>query len=423
MCRYYVATLVAVALVGGCSRHGGQQANPDLGPEGTPFEGLVIGRPVTHGNLAIFPIVSKTARTADRYITLDEGLAAGTVKIVEVGTAAAQINPPGNRPDDAQAAPVVSTAVDEDPFGDAQAQSGTERAGEVNRLMVLNTSGRPLYLMPGEVISGGNQDRTIGEELVIESTDKPVPIDVFCVEHARWSSRSVEAMHQLLADLSAHDYDVPVAYPAADMLTAKEATKGRFVAGAGQASKDLRLAIQQSEDQGKVWDEVAQLNSLVGSETETGTFVAAYASDDVNQRLKPFVQHLIAVGDTKRIVGVAVCVNGKMCSADVFESTPLFRKFWPKLLKSYALDAIAENDAPQTEPCSLERCVAFLKETAEAAPETKTADNGRHDRRETDGAISFSYYNGPEATAAGQPAGGMGGGMMGGQVHSGVLAK
>jgi hypothetical protein len=36
---------------------------------------------------------------------------------------------------------------------------------------------------------------------------------------------------------------------------------------------------------------------------------------------------------------LVVAVNGKVESLDVFQSTPQFRNLWPKLLKSYALDA------------------------------------------------------------------------------------
>ena len=49
-------------------------------------------------------------------------------------------------------------------------------------------------------------------------------------------------------------------------------------------------------------------------------------------------------------VGVIVAVSGEMHSLDVFESTPLFQKLWPKLLKSYALDAAnnaSDDSAPQ----------------------------------------------------------------------------
>ena len=55
--------------------------------------------------------------------------------------------------------------------------------------MVLNTSNKPLYLMPGEVIYGGQQDRTIAKETIIPPGKKAVYLDVFCVEQGRWANR------------------------------------------------------------------------------------------------------------------------------------------------------------------------------------------------------------------------------------------
>ena len=44
-----------------------------------------------------------------------------------------------------------------------------------------------------------------------------------------------------------------------------------------------------------------------------------------------------------------VAVNGRFEQIDVFESTPLFNKLWPKLLKSYALDAANTNGDSQVD--------------------------------------------------------------------------
>ncbi len=55
--------------------------------------------------------------------------------------------------------------------------------------MVLNRSNKPLYLMPGEIIYGGQQDRTIGEEAIIPPGKKPAAIEVLCVEQGRWAAR------------------------------------------------------------------------------------------------------------------------------------------------------------------------------------------------------------------------------------------
>src|SRR5437667_10593501 len=58
----------------------------------------------------------------------------------------------------------------------------------VNQLVLINRSKRPLLLLAGELVSGGKQDRIIGKDRVVPVGSKPLPLDVFCVEHGRWSS-------------------------------------------------------------------------------------------------------------------------------------------------------------------------------------------------------------------------------------------
>ena len=75
-----VAVLVAVTLA-----HAQKPVQPAAVFD--PAHDLVIGEPITHGDLSIFPVSSKTPRNNDRFITLDEGLKAGTVEIYEKGAA------------------------------------------------------------------------------------------------------------------------------------------------------------------------------------------------------------------------------------------------------------------------------------------------------------------------------------------------
>ncbi|MHC4180506.1 MAG: ARPP-1 family domain-containing protein, partial [Planctomycetota bacterium] len=116
--------------------------------------GFMIAAPVRYQNLAIFPVLSKVPKNEDPYITLEEGLKAGTVQVFEVGADGAAINPPPDVPpeEETQEGP-GQEEVEETPDQEAipELPQPDQVAGDVNRLMVLNTSGRPLYLMPGEV--------------------------------------------------------------------------------------------------------------------------------------------------------------------------------------------------------------------------------------------------------------------------------
>jgi hypothetical protein len=284
---------------------------------------------------------------------------------------------------------------------------------EVNRLVVVNRSDKPLYLMPGEVIVGGSQDRCIGQELIIAADGKPMPIDVYCVEHGRWGLRAAE--HNLVvARAFVHD-------PEQARQLAAKANEGKFAASAGYLTKASRVATQAKEDQTAVWDTVAQANLASGVQAESGAFTANYVDADVLERLQPYIDALTRpVAGQARIVGVIVAINGKAESVDVFESTPLFAKLWPKLLRSYSLDALHVADAEEArQACSVADATAFLKDVLQAGVEKTDETEGGLvvTRRSSDSVMSFS------AGDASPAAGGFGGGGFGGGVHTAGFSK
>ncbi len=394
-----LSCLVAVACVAlsACSRSAPVAESRSEGkaavaasPAATPD--LVVGdylvaAPIQHENLTIFPILSKNPRLEDRFVTLDEGLKAGTVEIVERG---ARVPAPRNQNTQQTAAGNSDPAdkTDEDASGglDTGISEQLIAGNDVNRLTVINRGTKPLYLMPGEIIVGGSQDRTIAEETVIAATGEPVDLEVYCVEHGRWGARDFatsEAVFSLLAPESWSDEDV-----------AKEANQGKFVAKAGTLSKSSRLAVQGAEGQQKVWDEVEKANGALNLNWSSGAFTANYVDPNVVERLKPYLDALSnPISDAERVVGVVVAINGKIETVDVFESTPLFRKLWPQLLKSFALDALHVNDSQDAKKVSTpHEAEAFLASVLhDQKGEDRKTDGGLVvSRHETSDAVIFS---------------------------------
>jgi hypothetical protein len=432
---------VCAALLAGCNqslphqsavavRSEGNPAAATADPVNLPVEGYVVGRPVRFGNLAVFPVSTREPRTTDRFITLDEGRAAKTVKVLEVGAeeltadgepATEGGEAPSPNPPAAELASGPTPQPDGDPFGDDPFTSQPPGAGanQVNRLVVINTSDKPLYLMPGETIVGGSQDRTIGRELVIQPDGKPFPVDVFCVESGRWGQRGEGQTQEFVGNLSlviasdsgASEEDLEQAAVAAN--------RGEFIASAGALTKDARLAVVRDQDQSKVWDEVALHNAKANLDVPTGAFTANYASQEVAGRFQPYVEHLLApVRDTQNVVGVIVAINGKVDSLDVFESTPLFTKLWPKLLRSFALDAATRSEEEGADMlCPRRKAHAFLVEATSAeVEETETQDGIALVRRASDDVVSFTAGE----ASADFSGSGFGGGFGG--VHAAAFA-
>lgn len=437
--------------------------------------GLEIGPPIRAGNLTVFPVLSRTPRMTDRYITLDEGLRTGTVEVAEMGATGegatnespnqpgtpdqpsdpfsdivvANENPFGESVDDTdmtEPPEEVATNDDENPtepeltivdvdghelqvdvsnWNDVGQLGGIGGGAEVNRLLVRNTSGKPLYLMPGEVVVGGQQDRTIAEPTVIASADEWVPIDAFCVEHGRWAARSAEQTAALVVSL-----DESIAEDVATDQLAAKANRGRFIVSNANLNASLRSTVLAGKGQQAVWDQVDVQNaaSMVADGNATAAFTANYASDEIRERLVDYEGRLReTVANTDRIVGVVVAINGEVRASDVFESTPLFRKLWPKLLKSYALDATVatgESDV-RTYACSTTKACSFVRRAyAGSAKETGRGQGVDLHERSNDGVVSYEHHldvHDPEAAAS--LGGGLGGSFGGAPVQASAFAK
>ena len=63
-------------------------------------------------------------------------------------------------------------------------------APQVNRLVLVNNSKRPLLLLAGEIVTGGKQDRVIGKDRIVPAESDPMDLSVFCVEPGRWVATS-----------------------------------------------------------------------------------------------------------------------------------------------------------------------------------------------------------------------------------------
>lgn len=414
------------------------------------LEDFVVGEPIRFENLTVFPVASRVPKNEDRFITLDEGLKAGTVEIREIAAAAQDAAEP-EAPNSEETAEPPSAPGRDVPDEPAVPEQGShtlnsqQRANnppvtaqgsiadilvpsadnDVNSLVVVNHSDKPLYLMPGEIIIGGSQDRSIGNELIITAHSSPTRVPVFCVEHGRWGTKGVEeTMHQLSRATAVSASADSVAHDATETQSlekvAREADEGKFVASVGQLGKGARLAVQSDKNQSAVWDKVKQANTQSGLAPDSGAFTANYTDVNSAQRLEPYLKQLqTPVADHKQVVGVLVAINGKIESIDVFESTPLFQKIWPKLLKSYSLDAANSHDEITKPPvdCTRETAVAFFTEALQANVASSDTEQGIGlVKRDGKHVLSFTSHVDSAATP-----GAMGG--MGGGVHFSGFAK
>ena len=278
--------------------------------------GYKVLEPIRHGNLTVFPVAAAKTYSTGEFLTLDEGLRSGEVIVTEAGSVQGLIRRH------------TTPAIHHD-------------GAEVNRLVLVNNSKRPLLLLAGEIVTGGKQDRVIGKDRIIPAESDPVDLSVFCVEPGRWVATS------------AH-------FGASEAMYGNNVERARdAVPMAMMAQPSVRGKAMADKNQNEVWNEVNRQKAAMAQTVEvTGSPVSveleqttSYAKVNENVAVKQQVdaiakpvlenyQSLIRQLRDRNAVGVVVAVNGRIIWADLFASTDLLSKYWPKLVRSYASEAV-----------------------------------------------------------------------------------
>lgn len=254
--------------------------------------------PITYSNLALFPVTAASQHDASGYLTLDEGLRTGEVEVTELGAAMIRRRPGGPPPDQAQ----------------------------VNTLALLNHSKRPLILLAGEIVTGGKQDRVISKDRIVVPGGE-LPLDVFCVEPGRWRGASQAFGQSLMAapkvrEKAAVAKNQQEVWQANDQVRSGVADNLATGAAGGRAAAELRASSSYAQ--------------LENSE------VFKRRIDDASGALqRDYERALRGALRGKDVVGVVVAINGEVVWADVFADSGLFTRYWPKLLRSYVVEAMS----------------------------------------------------------------------------------
>ena len=330
--------------------------------------GYKVLEPIRHGSLTVFPVVAAKTYATGEFLTLDEGLRSGEVVVAEYGN--------------------VLGLMRRRPLPAVQRESA-----EVNRLVLINNSKRPLLLLAGEIVTGVKQDRVIGKDRIVPAESDPVDLSVFCVEPGRWVATSEHF------GSSGATYGGGIG-----------SGSGGGAGGTLMAQPSVRAKAMGDKDQNQVWAEVRKQQQAMETvevtaaapqvETDairsTSSYAVVMENKDVKEKVdeiaKPIEQNyqsLIKQLRDRKAVGVVVAVNGHIIWADVFASTELLEKYWPKLVRSYASEAVVTR--AKGGEASLAQAEAFLGDM-EGRRETIESEPGvyRHSEVNGDGFKAFA---------------------------------
>jgi hypothetical protein len=316
-------SLFGISALGGLALIG---ASPNPVP-GKPEGNWRLLDPVVYENISIFPVVSSSSQDTSPFLTLDEGLSSGEVIVSEQGAAG------------------LARTRDGRPVAVPPYNGGAS----VNQLVLINRSKRPLLLLAGELVSGGKQDRIIGKDRIVPVGSEPLPLDVFCVEHGRWTGTSSQFIASKTIVHPSVREQAAVAQNQNEVWGAvRSGTSARPKAPAGVAGLPAAPPPPAPLSAEVIGD-------TIRTAAPTQSYARIYEQSRAGASVDTFVEELRRRFDRatlgqkgERVVGVVVAYGGDVAWSDIFASGELFEHYWSKLLRSYAVEALARPSYRET---------------------------------------------------------------------------
>jgi hypothetical protein len=208
--------------------------------------------------------------------------------------------------------------------------------GSVPELRLENNSELSVLLVDGEELVGAKQNRVLNLTILAPAKHTTV-IPVSCVEAGRWRMER--------SDLHVADHFM-------------------YSLGRGERVTQVTAAMRSNgtrkSDQGAVWRNIAAKATRLKASSPTGAMSAIYErhASSVEEFARAF-----AWQDGQ--CGVAFAIGGRILGLEIFDHPEVMRRFFQKLLRSYALDALDAAPAGN-EPVSVEAVRALVTQIGAA---------------------------------------------------------
>jgi len=192
--------------------------------------------------------------------------------------------------------------------------------GVVPQLLLTNKGDKPVLLLDGEELLGAKQNRLINLTILAAARQSTI-IPVSCVEAGRWrhssdhfrTSKSV-SFHKVRAEK------------------------------ASQVSASLRRDRSHRSNQAKVWDSIDQKACFMRAASPTNAMSEIF--DRYDDSVDKFCE---AFRVTENQVGAVFAINGEIMGFEFFDANSTLKKVFPKIIQSYALDAIEKQSHDSTQ--------------------------------------------------------------------------
>jgi hypothetical protein len=216
--------------------------------------------------------------------------------------------------------------------------------GSVPELKFINSGDKKVFLLDGEELVGARQNRILNLSIMVPAS-KTIVVPVSCVEAGRWGYRGKE-----------------FASASRTMYAGGRARKMSHV------TQNMKASGRKESNQGDVWNGIREKFARFESSSPT-----AAMSDLYEQQEQPLEDYVRSFSPLPGQIGAVFALDGKVIGMELFDSPITFGKLFPKLLRSYGLDALSARpggegtSAPAT---SREEVAEFLGLVADARVST-----------------------------------------------------
>jgi len=215
--------------------------------------------------------------------------------------------------------------------------------GSVPELSLTNMAELPVLLVDGEELIGAKQNRVLNLT-ILAPAKQTIVIPVSCVEAGRWNMVN------------------PALKPSGHVMYM--GLRGKRVS---QVSQSIRSTGSRCSDQSAVWEDIAGKSERLGVASPTRAMSAIYEqhANFVEEFARSFAWQ-------QGQIGAAFAMGGDIVGLDVFDHPEVMRRFFGKLVRSYALDVMdaAKDSSGQTTVDSL---MCFLTGIGDAQSSSEQA--------------------------------------------------
>ena len=183
--------------------------------------------------------------------------------------------------------------------------------GSVPELAFENSSAERILLVDGDQLIGAKQNRIVNISILV-GAGKRIVIPVSCVEQGRWRYKSDR-------------------FSSSDSALFAKARASKM----GQVSASMRSTGARRSDQGAIWAAVAQKSESLGHRSDTMAMEDLY-----EKRTRDLDGYARAFRTEPRQRGAVVAIDGKVVGLELFDSPAAFARYFRKLVRSYAMDAV-----------------------------------------------------------------------------------